>query len=110
MVSRAGGCIASFTNFTTYHFLTNIGPGYNEITLFTTSFSTLKDYRRIEKGYLKYSLNEIIFLTLSAVISGFTTYELISEFGKYELEWLRKFFPYKKKRLHTILWVNFIQN
>jgi hypothetical protein len=41
----------------------------------------LKDYRRTTKGNLKFSLNEIIFLTLSAVISGFNTYELIAELG-----------------------------
>lgn len=75
--------------------MTNTGSG-NLSTLFISSFSTLKDYRRTDRGNIKYSLNEIIFLTISAVISGFTTYELIAEFGRYELEWLRKFFPYKK--------------
>ena len=69
----------------------------NDNNLFITTFSPLKDYRRITKGNLKFSLNEIIFLTLSAVISGFNTYELIAEFGKYEIDWLRKFFPYEKQ-------------
>ncbi len=79
--------------------MTNTGPESNKNNLFLHSFSTLKDYRRTEKGNIRYSLNEIIFLTLSAVVSGFTTYELIAEFGKYELEWLRKFFLYKKGTL-----------
>lgn len=65
-------------------------------SLFTSTFSNLKDYSRTIKGNLKFSLDEIIFLTLSAVISGFNTYDLIAQFGVYEIEWLRKFFPYKK--------------
>jgi predicted transposase YbfD/YdcC len=77
--------------------MTNKGPVSNDNHLFITSFSHLKDYRRTTKGNLKFSLNEIIFLTLSAVISGFNTYELIAEFGKYEIDWLRKFFPYEKE-------------
>jgi len=77
--------------------MTNTRPGNFDNSPFITSFSNLKDYRRTEKGNLKFSLNEIIFLTLSAVISGFTTYELIAVFGKYELDWLRKYFPYKHK-------------
>lgn len=76
--------------------MTNTGPGNFENSLFTNSFSNLKDYRRTNKGNLKFSLQEIIFLTLSAVISGFTTYDLIAQFGIYEIDWLRKFFPYKK--------------
>ena len=76
--------------------MTNQGSGYSENRLFITTFSTLKDYRRTDRGNLKFSLNEIIFLTLSAVISGFTTYELIAEFGKYEINWLREYFPYKR--------------
>lgn len=76
--------------------MTNQGSGYLENRLFITTFSILKDYRRTDRGNLKFSLNEIIFLTLSAVISGFTTYELIAEFGKYEINWLRKYFPYKR--------------
>ncbi|WP_369828792.1 ISAs1 family transposase [Flavobacterium sp. 1] len=34
-------------------------------------------------------------LTLSAVVSGFQTYELIEGFGEEKLDWLRKFYPYK---------------
>ena len=62
--------------------MTNQGSDYSENRLFTTTFSTLKDYRRKDRGNIKYRLNVIIFLTLSAIISGFTTYELIAEFGK----------------------------
>jgi predicted transposase YbfD/YdcC len=62
---------------------------------FEKSFKNLKDPRRNSKGNIRYSLQELIFLTLSAVISGFQTYELIEGFGQDKLEWLRRFYPYK---------------
>lgn len=34
---------------------------------------------------------------MSAVISGFQTYELIEGFGEIKLEWLRKYYPYKNR-------------
>lgn len=74
--------------------MTTTGPGLEKI-LFKDCFSTLKDPRRTTKGNIKYSLEEIVFLTMSAVISGFQTYELIEGFGEEKLEWLRKFYPYK---------------
>jgi predicted transposase YbfD/YdcC len=46
---------------------------------------------------LKHPLIEIIFLTISAVISGCETYKEIAEFGYFKLQWLRKFYPYKHK-------------
>jgi hypothetical protein len=58
----------------------------------------LKDPRRINKGNIKNSLYEIIFLPLSAVISGFQTYELIEGFGEERLDWLRQFYPYEHGR------------
>lgn len=70
------------------------GP-LEENLLITNCFSTLNDPRRISRGNIKYSLNELIFLTLSAVVSGFHTYELIEGFGEEKLNWLRKFYPYK---------------
>lgn len=56
----------------------------------------MKDPRRISKGNVKYSLNEIIFLVISAVISGVNEWETIEIFGQQQIDWLRKFFPYKK--------------
>ena len=56
----------------------------------------MKDPRRISKGNLKYSLNEIIFLVISAVVSGVNEWETIEIFGQQQIDWLRKFFPYKK--------------
>ena len=62
---------------------------------FTESFKDLEDHRRTNKSNFRHSLQEIILLTISAVLCGFETYELIEYFGKKELDWLRKFFPYK---------------
>ena len=62
---------------------------------FTESFKDLEDHRRTNKGNFRHSLQEIILLTISAVLCGFETYELIEYFGKKELDQLRKFFPYK---------------
>lgn len=67
----------------------------SENLLIQDCFSELNDPRRISKGNIKYSLQEIIFLTLSAVVSGFQTYELIEGFGEERISWLRKFYPYK---------------
>lgn len=74
--------------------MTTNGPGLENL-LFKESITTLKDPRRTNKGNIKYSLEEIVFLTISAVVSGFQTYELIEGFGKEKIEWLRKFYPYK---------------
>lgn len=64
-------------------------------SIFSESFVSLKDPRRITKGNIKYSLEEILFLTLSAVISSCNTWSLIEEFGVLKIDWLRKFHPYK---------------
>jgi len=74
--------------------MTTKSSGTEEL-LFKECFYTLKDPRRTTKGNIKYSLEEIVFLTMSAVISGFQTYELIEGFGEEKIEWLRKFYPYK---------------
>jgi len=63
--------------------------------LFQDFFTQLKDHRRVSKGNIKYSLDEIIFLTLSAVVSGCHTWESIEEFGELNLDWLQQYFPYK---------------
>lgn len=57
-------------------------------------FSTLEDPRRTNKGHFYYPLNEILFLVLSAVVSGFTDWTSIQIFGNAKLDWLRHFFPY----------------
>ena len=66
-----------------------------KIALFVELTSQLKDHRRIDKGNIQFSLNEIFFLTLAAVVSGCNTWLTIEEYGNLKLEWFRKFFPYK---------------
>ncbi len=63
--------------------------------LFFQSFEALSDPRRTDKGNFCYPLNEIIFLVISAVISNANDWSSIDSFGKKQLKWLRKFFPYK---------------
>jgi len=64
-------------------------------SLFIELTSQLKDHRRTNKGNIRHSLQEILFLTLSAVVSGCNTWETIEEFGNLKINWFRKFFPYK---------------
>ncbi len=63
-------------------------------TYFHNSFSKLNDPRRTTKGNYSYPLIEILFLVISAVISGMNSWTSISMFGSTKLYWLRKFLPY----------------
>ncbi|MEM9822027.1 MAG: ISAs1 family transposase [Bacteroidota bacterium] len=58
-----------------------------------TLFESITDPRR-ESGHYLYSLNELIFLTISGVLCGAEDWVNISEFGSSQLEWLRKHLPY----------------
>ncbi|MDF2866624.1 MAG: hypothetical protein K0S11_94 [Gammaproteobacteria bacterium] len=55
-------------------------------------FSTLPDPR--VQGRTDYPLIEIVFLCISAILSGFDGWEAIEDFGMGKLAWLRKFLPY----------------
>lgn len=68
---------------------------FTEINSFSKSFSTLKDPRRIKRGNFLYPLDEILFLTISAVVSGCHSWDEIEYFGEQKTDWLRKFFPFK---------------
>ncbi len=63
-------------------------------TLFSV-FSKVPDPRRTSKGNLRYPLDEILFLIIAAVLCGMNTNTGICFFGKNQLDWLRKYFPYK---------------
>src|SRR5690554_5598260 len=63
-------------------------------TLFTEHFLTLKDPRRTSKGNLLYPIEEILFLTISASVCGFTSWTSIEHFGNQKIDWLRKFYNY----------------
>ncbi|RUT77898.1 transposase family protein, partial [Ancylomarina longa] len=59
--------------------------------LFIIFFSSLKDPRRITKGNLLHNLLDILFLTISAVVSGSDNWESINLFGKSQIDWLRQY-------------------
>jgi len=56
-------------------------------------FGDLPDPR--VRGRTDYPLIEIVFLSISAIISGFDGWEAIEDFGHGKLSWLRKFLPYE---------------
>lgn len=72
----------------------NENPSKN-FQVFSTYFSSLSDPRRTTKGNLKYTLEEILFLTVSACISGANGWTSIEVFGLSKLDWLRKFHPFE---------------
>jgi predicted transposase YbfD/YdcC len=49
---------------------------------------------RIERSKL-YPLNEVLFLCVSAVISGYESWDEIVDFGEEKLSWLRSFLPFE---------------
>jgi predicted transposase YbfD/YdcC len=59
--------------------------------------STLRSVEdpRINRSKL-YPLIEILFLTTSAVLSGFEEWEEIVDFGEEKIAWLRKYLPYEQ--------------
>lgn len=57
----------------------------------------MTDHRRINRGNLQHSLQEIFFLTITAVVCGCDSWEGIDVFGKTKLEWFRIYFPYRKR-------------
>lgn len=58
------------------------------------SFEVLKDARG---GYsIQYPLIEIVFLTVCSVLSGFSDWDEVVDFGQEKLAWLRKYLPYKR--------------
>ena len=57
-------------------------------------FQTLED-PRVERTR-RYPLMEIIFLIISATVSGCEGWKSIRDFGVLKLDWLRKFLPYER--------------
>jgi len=53
---------------------------------------SITDFRNSDR--LNYPLPEILFLTISAVLSGTSTWNEIVTFGEEKLDWLREYFPY----------------
>lgn len=67
----------------------------NSNSVFHTSFSCLPDPRRTIKGHIQYPLDEILFLVISAVLSGADGWVSANAFGKSKLAWLRQYLEYK---------------
>jgi predicted transposase YbfD/YdcC len=63
--------------------------------LYINHFKNMTDPRRTNKGNYYYPLNEIMFLVISAVISGIDGWVTIELFGKTKLPWLRQFLPFE---------------
>lgn len=61
---------------------------------FTEIFSTLEDPRRTSKGNITYPFIEILFLTISSVLCGYSDFTCIEEFGELNIDWLKKFYQY----------------
>lgn len=57
-------------------------------------FSTMEDPRRTTKGNFLHPLSDILFLVVSAVISGADDWETIVLFGENQLKWLKKYGGY----------------
>jgi len=55
----------------------------------------MEDPRRTDKGNFKHQLIDIIFLVISATVSGCNDWETIEVFGESQLSWLRKYYPFK---------------
>ena len=60
-------------------------------THFETFFSKLKDPRRTDRGNLRHLLSDILLLTISAMISGASDWQLVKTFGENQLPWLKTF-------------------
>jgi len=65
----------------------------NSCNLLVGAFESLEDPRSAQR--VKYPLIEILFLTVTAVISGAREWEEIVDFGQEKLDWLRRYLEYK---------------
>jgi predicted transposase YbfD/YdcC len=74
--------------------MTSICPKNAYSERFSAIFAKLKDPRRTGKGNIKYPLTEILFLSVSSVLCGYSDFSCMEEFGELNLDWLRKYYPY----------------
>jgi predicted transposase YbfD/YdcC len=50
----------------------------------------------LKKGNFKHPLNEILFLAITCSICGIVDWDEMEIYGKEQIRWFRKYFPYKK--------------
>ena len=55
----------------------------------------MEDPRSNLRNQVRYQLDEILFLVISAVVSGANDWDEIALFGQAKVDWLRKFFAYE---------------
>lgn len=55
----------------------------------------MKDPRTTYRGNLKHSFYDILFLVISAVVSGCNEWKTIEVFGQAQIDWLRKFYCFE---------------
>lgn len=65
----------------------------NETSLFE-HFSAIKDHHQAWK--VEHSIDDILLLTICAVIAGADGWEQIEDFGKLRLNWLRRYGDFKQ--------------
>ena len=68
---------------------------FNSWEIDPTALEAVTDSRRTDKGNIKYLLSEVLLLCIVAILSNCREYDQIEEFGKNELAWLRRYYPYK---------------
>ena len=61
--------------------------------MFSKNLADLVD-PRIRKKRIDYPLDEIVFTSLVAVISGAESYQDFATFGEEQLKWLKNYFPF----------------
>lgn len=72
------------------------GPSETKQSRFSEIFKNLQDPRRTSKGNILFSLDEILFLSISAIVCGANTWTGIARFGERQLNWLRNHFEFKE--------------
>ena len=55
----------------------------------------MEDPRCNLRNQVRHRLEDILFLVISAVISGANDWDEIADFGEEKLDWLRTFFPFE---------------
>lgn len=70
----------------------------NTFTTWQTIFSDLKDPRKPSGNYT-YPLTDLLFLVVSAVVSGIESWDEIEDFGNYQKDWLCSYGPSFSKRI-----------
>lgn len=59
----------------------------------TARLETLTEPR--SKIHVRYPLPEVLFIVYASILSGYSKWESMESFAKYNADWFRKFFPYQ---------------